>query len=228
MPTQLAGSLAAATSSASEAGVLSREAYDVLTKLDDDLVAVLATGAIRLIRSAWFLAQPDDFRMPFRQKLEELERGGVSPSPLLSPDEAMRLIKRGDRSAGVVSHAWLSPGNPDPAGERVRVVRATLKERSYLMAFFFECVPSPLERHTLTRITSLIPDRPRVHSYGSLYQHPPVDFRSTGMRTSEENVAFGHAIDVMGALCEFATQAQTLDLRQICSYSYRVRASSSV
>ena len=39
-------------------------------------------------------------------------------SPLLSPDEAVALVRKGTRGVGVASHGWLSAGSPDPAGAR--------------------------------------------------------------------------------------------------------------
>ena len=75
-----------------------------LTVLDDRLAAVLRSGDIRLVRSAWVLAQdPHSFRMLHRQALEALEKSGVSPSPLLSPQEAEELLRRGHRGVGVLS-----------------------------------------------------------------------------------------------------------------------------
>jgi len=70
--------------------------------------------------------QPVNFKMPNRQALEEIERSGVSPSPLLSPQEAAALVKRGDRSIGALTYGWLSPGDPDPDGSRIRVLRRAL------------------------------------------------------------------------------------------------------
>ena len=60
-------------------------------------------------RSAWLLAQPKSYIIQSRQQLEELESKGESP--LLTPKEAINLMSRADRSAGVLSHGWLSPGN---------------------------------------------------------------------------------------------------------------------
>ena len=74
-----------------------------LSALDNRLLAVLGTGAIRLVRVEWLQSQPDGFRMPYRQQLEELELRGASPTPLLSPEEAVQLIRRGDRSAAAVT-----------------------------------------------------------------------------------------------------------------------------
>lgn len=87
---------------------LPSDMYKELTKLDDKLIGVLAKGDIRLVRSAWLLAQPDGFRMPHRQMLEDLD--GVSPSPLMLPEEAVELVRRGDRSAGALTYGWSSPG----------------------------------------------------------------------------------------------------------------------
>ena len=86
---------------------LSSEILVALTALDDRLALVLRNGDIRLVRSAWVLAQlaqdPTSFRMPHRQALEAMERSGVSPSPLFSPQEAEALLRCGQRGVGVLS-----------------------------------------------------------------------------------------------------------------------------
>jgi hypothetical protein len=114
------------------------EILAALTKLDDELVGALQRGDVGLLRSEWLLAQPEDFRLCNRQDLETLEAAGASPSPLLTPDEAVALVRKGSRSAGVVSHGWLSNGHPDPAGERVRVLRRALQELPHIEAVFFD------------------------------------------------------------------------------------------
>ena len=90
-------------SAKSSAAAISPDVHNALTALDDKLVEVLRSGGIRLVNTKWLLAQPADYRMPRRQELERLERSGVSPSPLLSPVQAVALIRRGDRSVGVLS-----------------------------------------------------------------------------------------------------------------------------
>ena len=86
------------------------DVLQALTRLDDRLVGVLASEDIRLVRCEWLERQPPDFKMPMRQELEKLEKEGVTPSPLLSGAEAVRLIREANRSIGVMSHPWLSPG----------------------------------------------------------------------------------------------------------------------
>lgn len=84
--------------------LLSPEILTVLTALDDRLALVLRNGDIRLVRSAWLLVQdPESFRMPHRQALEAMEKSGVSPSPLLSPQEAEALLRCGQRGVGALS-----------------------------------------------------------------------------------------------------------------------------
>ena len=117
---------------------LPTEVYRALSAFDDGLVDVLGKAIIRLLRSEWLLAQPEGFTLPYRQQLEEFKQDGASPSPLLSPEEAVALLQQGDRSIGSVTHAWLSPGNPDPAGKRMKVLRQALKARPYIKAIFFE------------------------------------------------------------------------------------------
>jgi len=112
----------------------------ILSSLDDRLVWVLHTGDIRLLRTAWLLSQPEGYRIQNRQKLEELEKAGESP--LLTREEAVKLIRQGNRGVGGLSYGWLSPGNPDPAGKRVEVVCQALRHKrySYIEGLFWECV----------------------------------------------------------------------------------------
>jgi hypothetical protein len=145
---QLRSEVGAATSPSKKVRALrdnvesSRDEFPVallaaLTALDDELVEVLGRGDIRLVRTAWVLDQPAEYVMPRRQELERLERSGASPSPLLSPEEAVALVRRGTRSAGVLSHPWFAPGNPDPMGFKVRIMRKAFCGRcAYVEGFF--------------------------------------------------------------------------------------------
>jgi hypothetical protein len=139
--------------------------HRALTELDRIVIQVLLCGAIRLIRVEWLLMQPADFKMPNRQALEELERSGASPSPLLSPQEAAALVERGDRSIGVLSYGWLSQGEPDPKGSRFRVLRRALKGM-------------------VIRIEALFWD------FGSLYQAPRTSEQMTSFKLALEGGAF--------------------------------------
>ena len=84
--------------------MLSDDVRLALTTLDDRLVRALEVGDIRLVRAAWLLAQPEEYRIQRRQDLEALEQNGASPSPLLNSQEAVTLIRKGNRSAGVLSY----------------------------------------------------------------------------------------------------------------------------
>ena len=90
-----------------------REEMKILSGLDmsGGVLDALEKACIRLVRSSWILSQPEGYRIERRQKLEERERQGEFPTPLLQPAEAVALVCRADRSAGVVSHGWLSPGD---------------------------------------------------------------------------------------------------------------------
>ena len=114
------------------------EIHGILTSFDDPLVKALERGDIRLLRTSWLLAQPDDYRLQNRQELEALEAAGASPSPLMRPEEAAALVRKGTRSAGSVSHGWLMPGHPDPVCTRVKLLRRELRNRPYIEATFFD------------------------------------------------------------------------------------------
>ena len=117
-----------------------------LRPLDDQLVATLQQADIRLLRSAWLRAQPDGYLLQNRQELEALERaaraedGTLSKehSPLLSPDEAIELIRSGDRRVAVLSHGWLTQKHCDPCGARLGVVVKALAQYPYLEACFWD------------------------------------------------------------------------------------------
>jgi hypothetical protein len=130
-----------------------------LSALDDRLVKTLEEGDMALVRSAWVLNSPVD-RMLRRQELKRLAEDGASPSPLLEPEEAAALVRRCDRSVGALTvrhssnpgcrraltlrsnlasqYGWLSPGDPDPAGKRLEVVRAALTANPHIEGFFWD------------------------------------------------------------------------------------------
>ena len=95
----------ARTEAASPIAPLSEETRQLLTTLDDQLVDVLERGDIRLVRSKWLLALPLGRRLVRRQELNAI--GGVEP--LLTPQEAVAAIRKGNRGVGALSHGWMSP-----------------------------------------------------------------------------------------------------------------------
>ena len=107
-----------------------------LAALDDELLKVLEQGDIRLVRSLWLLKQADDFHIRRRQDLEAQDGG--EDSPLMRPEEAVRLVQRGRRAAGVLSYGWPSPGDPDPTRHRIQAVRRALAEHTFIEGFFWE------------------------------------------------------------------------------------------
>ena len=120
-----------------------------LSELDDRLVERLQRGDIRLLRCSWLCSQPADLRLPTRQDLEQLEREGTTPSPLLSHDEAVKLIRQCDRSTGILSHGWLSPGHCDPCSARVSVVQQALRDHRRIAGLFWD--QASARSHTLLR-----------------------------------------------------------------------------
>ena len=127
------------------------DVWRALSALDEDLVTALSRGDIRLLRSQWLLAQPDGYKLPRRQDLEKLEMLGEVP--MLPPEEAVALVKRGDRSVGVLSHAWLSPKDCDPAGSRMKVVHQAILEHENVEAFFWD--QGSLSQHPRTSMETL-------------------------------------------------------------------------
>ena len=68
-------------------------------------------------------------------------------------------------------------GDPDPTGDRVKLVRAALVELPYIEGFFWECAPSR------TLLPSFISPFGLPRSFPSLFQKP---------RTEEQNKRFGN------------------------------------
>ena len=62
-------------------------------------------------------------------------------SPLLTADEAIALINEGNRSVAVLTYGWLSCDDPDPDGQRMRVLQSSLRasDMRYLKGLFWEC-----------------------------------------------------------------------------------------
>ena len=103
--------------------------------LDDRLVEVLQNGDIRLVRSSWLLNQPVNYHMARRQELEKLSG---ADSPLISCDDAVQYVRRGDRCVGALTYGWNTLGDPDPTGQRLAVMRKALTEHTHIKAFFWE------------------------------------------------------------------------------------------
>ena len=106
--------------------------------LDDRLVRVLTDEDIRLLRVEWLLAQPRGYKIQRRQELERLERDDRGLSPFLTGEDAAALIRNGAREVGALSYGWLLPWDPDPTGERLRLLQRVLKQRPGIKAIFWD------------------------------------------------------------------------------------------
>ena len=99
-------------------------------------------GDIRLLRTEWLLLQSDGYLLQSRQELEKLEadeqQREPGPTPLLSPEEAVELIKRGDRSVAPLTYPWVTDTHPDPTGARLRVICAALRAHPNIKALFID------------------------------------------------------------------------------------------
>ena len=106
--------------------------------LDDRLVKALTDEDIRLLRVEWLLAQPRGYKIQRRQELERLERDDRGLSPFLTGEDAAALIRNGAREVGALSYGWLLPWDPDPTGERLRLLQRVLKQKTYIKAIFWD------------------------------------------------------------------------------------------
>ena len=88
----------------------SDDVLQALSSLDDRLVQALERGDIRFLRSAWVNQQPDTYRLQWRQELEKLDHQGAK-SALMSPKEAVTLVRKRNRGAGALTYgASQEPG----------------------------------------------------------------------------------------------------------------------
>ena len=85
---------------------LGSRAIKYLSSLDDRMVEALQRGDIRFLRSAWVTQQPDTYRLQCRQELEEFDCQGAK-SALMTPKEAVTLVRKGNRGAGSLTHGVL-------------------------------------------------------------------------------------------------------------------------
>ena len=113
----------------------------ILSQLDERLVAKLEAGDIRLLRVKWVEVQPDGYSVQRRQELEALQEeiekhGGLTP--LLGKKEAADLVRSGKREAGALSYGWILPWDPDPTGERTKLLRQELSQRPYIKGLFWD------------------------------------------------------------------------------------------
>eukprot|EP00900_Chrysochromulina_parva_P001866 jgi/Chrpa1/11680/Chrysochromulina_OHIO_Genome00022100-RA len=120
------------------------EMIRVLSGLDDRLAEALRAGDIKLLRVSWLrrlrrlLRQPNGRRLKRRQELEALFLAPGKKSPFLSAEEAVALLRRGNRGVGALTHGWLSPGECDPDGARLDVMLAALDEHLHIEGVFWD------------------------------------------------------------------------------------------
>ena len=91
----------------------------LLAALDEQLVAALRSGAIKLLRAEFLRADGSESMLPKllrRQELErmELERGICV---FLTPNEAIAALRSQSRQVAGLTYGWASPDHPDATGE---------------------------------------------------------------------------------------------------------------
>ena len=57
---------------------------------------------------------------------------------LLSPEEAVVVVRRGDRSLGALTYPWAAATHPDPTGSRFQMLREALLIRDYIEGLFVD------------------------------------------------------------------------------------------
>ncbi len=100
-------------------------------KIDAPLRERLADGTIRLLRCRWlvsaaadtFLRQGWTFCGSETMSTPKLcRRQELPPEAFCTPNEAVALLERGDRSVLAVSHRWQTYSHPDPVGSTLATI----------------------------------------------------------------------------------------------------------
>ena len=144
------------------AAAVSGEIIEVLSGFDDQLIAALKEGVIRIISCKWLHEQDADYRMERLQDLVKREKKGEQP--FLSTSKAADLVRQQRRGLGVLSYGWLTPSHPDPWGTRLKAVRAALDEHGHIEGLFWDFASLPQwprtdgENDTFSRALSIMGD----------------------------------------------------------------------
>jgi hypothetical protein len=111
-----------------------------LTRLDDRLSEALGRGYIRLVKPDWLIAQSvaGGFLVRPCQELRMMQ-----PSPLLSPEDAVDVLRRANRSVGALTLGWLTPGHCDPCGEHLVCLQQALVVMPHIQAVFWDFASLP-------------------------------------------------------------------------------------
>ena len=91
-----------------------------LKKLDEELIAEVAAGAIAFLVGD-FVRSGKLKLSATRQELEE-RQARTGDKIFLTPEEAAALLQDGDREVGALTYGWSSPDHPDPDGHYMRAV----------------------------------------------------------------------------------------------------------
>ena len=113
------------------------------------------------------------------------------------------------RSNSVPQYGWLSPGDPDPAGKRLEVVRAALKANPHIEGFFWDYA-SLYQASSFLSLPFPPSHHPCCLTFVIRCQKPP-----GGKRTTDEQEAFDRALKVMADVYASAVGTTVLQLKEI-------------
>ena len=159
-------------------GQLIRVLRQVDGQIDGPLRARLRDGTIRLLRCSWL--QSDDTLIASHAVDMDSVTGNlvikrhqaIPEDAFLSPEDAVELLDRGDRSILCLSHGWLTKKHPDPHGSTLQALRRhlNLKQNVGHCGVFW--------------------------SWCSVPQRDP----ETGERTKEEEARYQKAVEIMASV----------------------------
>ncbi|EOD40533.1 hypothetical protein EMIHUDRAFT_360958, partial [Emiliania huxleyi CCMP1516] len=124
----------------------------LLAALDEQLVAALNSGAIKLLRAEFLRADGSETVLPELLRRQELERMEAERGIqiFLTPDEAVAALRSLSREVAGLTYGWGSPDHPDVTGEYLANVRRFLRHPlgEHVTALFWDFSSLPQKPRT--------------------------------------------------------------------------------
>jgi hypothetical protein len=90
-----------------------------VANIDGAVISALELGHVRLVSAAYLLRHSTK-KLCRQQDLASIK------GALLTPQQAVKLMRAADRRVFAVSYGWLSAGSPDPFGKRLEAIQQAL------------------------------------------------------------------------------------------------------
>lgn len=134
--------------------------FALFATLDERLVMALASGAIKLLRTDFLLAEDVCGNQILRRSALENMEIDQKIQIFLSPEEAAMAVLLNKRIVGALSYVWTSVDHPDDSGAYLAAVRRFLRCKGVgqqIKAIFWDyaCLPPPPRSRREAKVTQL-------------------------------------------------------------------------